>query len=554
MMTNGQSSRLRSEHVSVAYNDQPVVHDLSLSIPDGTITTILGPNGCGKSTLLKSLARVLRPAGGSVILDGQLIHHLPTREGARRLGLLSQQATAPEGITVEDLVRRGRYPHQSLLQPPTRRDLEAVEKALALTGMTELRNHPVDHLSGGQRQRAWIAMILAQETPLLLLDEPTTFLDIAHQIEVIDLIKRLNAEEGRTIVMVLHDVNEAARASHKIVALKDGRILREGTPAEVLEPSLLAELYGVECDVFPHPEHGYPFCVPRSALPLDGEPPRADDTGIGIRQLRAGYGQVMVLKDISLDLPAGAITAIIGPNACGKSTLLRTCARLLKPVGGKVTLGGQEVHRGSHRAFARRLALLSQGPTAPPGFVVEDLVASGRYPHQGLLRQWRLADEAAVEAALSRCGLEDLRLRDVETLSGGQRQRAWFGMALAQDTPVLLLDEPTTFLDMAAQIGLLDLARALNRREGRTVVMILHDLNLAARYADHLVVMKGGEVAAAGPPAVVLSPDLLRAVFGIEATVIRDPRTGAPLILPNETPEAKPTPAPPMESLELAAV
>ncbi|GIW04328.1 MAG: hypothetical protein KatS3mg059_0948 [Thermomicrobiales bacterium] len=284
--------------------------------------------------------------------------------------------------------------------------------------------------------------------------------------------------------MVLHDVNDAARVSHRIVAMKDGCILREGAPAEVLDPDLLAELYGVECDVYPHPVHGYPYCVPRSALSLGDERRRAEEGGIEIDQLRAGYGQAMVLKDVSLNLPAGAITAIVGPNACGKSTLLRACARLLKPARGTIRLDGQEVHRGSHRALARRVALLTQGPAAAPGFLVEDLVASGRFPHQGLLRQWRSADEAAVEAALARCSLAELRLREVETLSGGQRQRAWFGMALAQDTPVLLLDEPTTFLDMAAQIGLLDLARALNRREGRTVVMILHDLNLAARYAD----------------------------------------------------------------------
>ncbi|MGH2603240.1 MAG: ABC transporter ATP-binding protein, partial [Dehalococcoidia bacterium] len=238
-------SRLRSEDVTLSYGSTAIVHDLSLDVLDGAVTTIIGPNGCGKSTLLRALGRLMQPASGAVILDGQLIHRLPTREVARRLGLLQQQPVPPEGITVEDLVRRGRYPHQGFLQPPTSRDTEAVACAIGLTGVSDLARRPVDQLSGGQRQRAWIAMALAQETPLLMLDEPTTFLDVAHQLEVLDLVQRLNADEGRTIVMVLHDVNEAARASDHIVAMREGRILREGPPAEIIEPGLMADLYGI---------------------------------------------------------------------------------------------------------------------------------------------------------------------------------------------------------------------------------------------------------------------------------------------------------------------
>jgi iron complex transport system ATP-binding protein len=528
--------RLRSDSVTLHYGEAPAVRELSLAIPEGSITSIIGPNGCGKSTLLRALARLMRPAGGAVYLDGQLIHHLPTREVARRLGLLHQQAVPPNGLLVEDLVRRGRYPHQSFLQPPSRRDAEAVERALELTGMTALRRRLVDQLSGGQRQRAWMAMALAQETSLLLLDEPTTFLDVAYQLEVTELVQHLNAEEGRTIVLVLHDVNEAAKVSHRIVAMRDGQIVREGTPREILEPDLLAALYGVACDVYPHRATGQPICVPRSADAhmTDGH---TAAPGFAIQRLRTGYGRTVVIDDLSLELPAGSVTAIVGPNACGKSTLLRTCARLLQPQAGRVRLGDREVHRGSHRALARELALLAQGPIPPAGFLVEDLVAAGRLPHQRFWQQWRAADEAAVEAALARCDLGDLRHREVATLSGGQRQRAWVGMALAQETPVLLLDEPTTFLDLAAQIDLLDLVRALNREEGRTVVMILHDLNLAARYADWLVAMKDGAVAAAGPPAAVISDELLREVFAIEAEIIADPRTGAPLVLPLGTHE-----------------
>lgn len=528
-------SRLQSEHVSIRYDETEIIHDLSLTIPDGKITTIIGPNGCGKSTFLRALGRLQRPATGAVVLDGELIHSLPTREVAKRLGLLQQQHSLPEGISVESLVGRGRFPHQGFLQPPTRKDAEAVDRALALTNMLELRKRPVDQLSGGQRQRAWMAMILAQETSLLVLDEPTTYLDIAHQLEIIELVRRLNVDEGRTVVMVLHDVNEAASVSDHIVAMRDGRIVREGPPGEVIEPVLLEELYGVPCDVYPHPEGGHPFCIPRSVDMTNVRQASPLERGVNVQGVRFGYDAVEILHGFSLDIAPGRVTAIIGPNACGKSTLLRTCGRLLKPSGGEVHLDGRNVRTGKHRNLAQRLGLLAQGPTPPAGFLVEDLVAAGRLPHQGLLRQWRLEDEVAVDDALQRCDLLDMRYREIGTLSGGQRQRAWFGMVLAQRTPVLLLDEPTTFLDLSAQVHLLDMALALNREQGSTVVMVLHDLNMAARYADEIIVMRAGDVVMQGPPAEVLTVDMLADVFEIDAQVSTDPHTGAPLIMPTRT-------------------
>ncbi len=553
-------SRLQSRNISLAYGDARIVHDLSIDIPEGQITTIIGPNGCGKSTLLRALSRLMKPeTGGSVLLDGQNIHQLPTREVAKRLGLLAQQPLPPSGITVEDLVRRGRYPHQSFLQPPTRRDQEAVDRAVALTGIEDLRHASVDQLSGGQRQRAWIAMALAQETPLLLLDEPTTYLDIAHQLEVMELVKQLSEQEGRTIVMVLHDVNEAARVSDRIVAMRDGTILREGTPAEVLESDLLHELYGIHCDIHTHPDTGQPFVMPRSAHTFvpQAASMTCDACAFSINGLCTGYGkQCQISNDLELMIPAGKVTAIIGPNACGKSTLLRTCGRLLNRLGGEVLLDGKAVHKGSHRAFARRLAMLTQGPIPPSGYLVEDLVSAGRMPHQGLFQQWRARDEVAIECALAQCRLYDFRHREIDTLSGGQRQRAWMAMALAQETPVMILDEPTTFLDLAAQVDLLDLAHTLNRTEGRTVVMVLHDLNMAARYADHLIAMRAGTIMATGTPQDVITEDMLRDVFEIEATVLPDPLTGAPMVIPDRaltTDRAEITPDAPIDELVLDA-
>jgi len=525
---------LRSENITLSYGANPVVINLSTGIRKGEITTILGPNGCGKSTLLRALARLMRPDGGSILLDGQEIHRLPTREVAKRMGLMQQQPIPPDGITVENLVRRGRYPHQGFLQPPSQQDTDAVENALRLTGIEDIRDRSIDQLSGGQRQRAWMAMAIAQETPLLLLDEPTTYLDIRHQMEILELVQRLNREAERTIVMVLHDVNEAARISDRIIALRDGQILCDGAPADVLDAPMLSSLYGIECDVFTHPLTGAPFCLPQSAVVDDSAPPalQPEATGFDIRSIRTGYGKRIVLDDISLSLPPGKITAIIGPNACGKSTLLRTCSRLLKANKGEVQLDGCDICRGSHRKFARKCALLTQGPTPPAGFLVEDLVSAGRAPYQSIFHQWRPDDERAVEAALERCAIGALRDRDIDTLSGGQRQRAWMALALAQDTPVMLLDEPTTFLDIAAQIELLDLAWALNRQEGRTIIVILHDLNMAARYADLVVALKDGRVVSSGTPDEVMTTETVREIFGIESTIITDPLTARPLVMP----------------------
>ncbi|MEU6862179.1 ABC transporter ATP-binding protein [Streptomyces sp. NPDC046876] len=248
--------------------------------------------------------------------------------------------------------------------------------------------------------------------------------------------------------------------------------------------------------------------------------------------LRLGYGNRIVAEDLDLPIPAGKVTALVGPNACGKSTALRALARLLEPSAGAVLLNGEDIASLSARDFALRLALLPQTPSAPDGITVRDLVARGRTPHQRWWRQWSAADEAAVDAALAATGASDLADRSIDELSGGQRQRVWIAMALAQDTPVLLLDEPTTYLDLAHQVDVLELVAGLNRTDGRTVVMVLHELNLACRYADHLVAMRDGRVLASGPPSRIVTPDLLREVFALDAEVISCPVAGTPLIVP----------------------
>ena len=255
-------TELRADGVTLAYGDHEVVRDLALTVPAGAITAVVGANGCGKSTLLRALARLLRPRAGAVLLDGREIGRLPSKAVAKRLGLLPQAPLAPEGLSVEDLVSRGRYPHQALFRHWSAQDERAVDDALAATGMTALRERAVDELSGGQRQRAWIAMTLAQETEILLLDEPTTFLDLAHQVEVLDLLAGLVAEHGRTVVMVLHDLNQACRYADHLVAMRDGRVHAAGAPAQIVDDELVDHVFGLRARIVEDPVTGTPLCVP----------------------------------------------------------------------------------------------------------------------------------------------------------------------------------------------------------------------------------------------------------------------------------------------------
>ncbi|MFJ2022635.1 ABC transporter ATP-binding protein [Streptomyces sp. NPDC087897] len=263
----GTGGRLAARSLTLAYEDRTVVRELDLTVPDGQVTVIVGPNACGKSTTLRALGRLLKPRGGAVLLDGTELARIPTKQIARNIGLLPQTPVAPEAITVSDLVARGRQPHQSWWQQWSDADERAVTDAMARTDVTALAERPVDELSGGQRQRVWIAMALAQDTDLLLLDEPTTYLDIAHQVEVLDLVRQLAAPaadgtRGRTVVTVLHDLNQAARYADRLVAMKDGRIVAEGRPGDVVTAELVREVFGLEAVIVPDPVTGSPLVVP----------------------------------------------------------------------------------------------------------------------------------------------------------------------------------------------------------------------------------------------------------------------------------------------------
>lgn len=254
--------RLIADKLNIAYGDRLIVENLNLSIPTGKITALVGANGSGKSTILKSMARIMKPQQGSVLLDGKSIHSQSTKEVAKQLAILPQNPIAPEGLTVSELVGYGRFPHQRALGTANAEDRRCVQWAIEVTGMTDFADRPVDQLSGGQRQRAWIAMALAQQTDILFLDEPTTFLDMAHQLEVLKLLVKLNEEQARTIIMVVHDLNHATRYAQHMVAIQAGQVMREGTPAEVVTSDTLRDLFGIEADIVPDPRTGVPICIP----------------------------------------------------------------------------------------------------------------------------------------------------------------------------------------------------------------------------------------------------------------------------------------------------
>ncbi|WP_338553266.1 ABC transporter ATP-binding protein [Paenibacillus sp. KS-LC4] len=254
--------RLTTSNLDIGYDERLIVQDLNIAIPQGKITALVGSNGSGKSTILKTMARLMNPSAGSVLLDGKSIHKQATKEVAKQLAILPQNPTAPDGLTVFELVSYGRFPYQKGFGSVSKDDRKIIQWAIEATGMVDFADRPVDQLSGGQRQRAWIAMSLAQETDILFLDEPTTFLDMAHQLEVLHLLEKLNEVNKRTVVMVVHDLNHASRYAHHMIAIKKGSVVGEGSPQKVMTPEILREVFNIEADIMPDPRTGVPLCMP----------------------------------------------------------------------------------------------------------------------------------------------------------------------------------------------------------------------------------------------------------------------------------------------------
>ncbi len=254
---------LSAQQVTAGYDSRPIISDINITIPQNQISVIIGANGCGKSTLLKTFSKLIRPFDGQILLDGRAATSLPSKEAAQIMGLLPQSPHVPEGIKVTDLVARGRFPYRQLFKGMSAEDFKAVEEAMDIMGITELADRSVDELSGGQRQRVWIALALAQQTDILLLDEPTTFLDISYQVEILDLLTDLNQKRQTTIVMVLHDINLSARYADYLFAMKSGSLMAQGTPAKIITPRLMREIYGLDCMVIEDPLSNTPFIIPK---------------------------------------------------------------------------------------------------------------------------------------------------------------------------------------------------------------------------------------------------------------------------------------------------
>lgn len=259
----------QTTNLTISYDDKIIVDNLNISIPIGKVTALVGANGSGKSTILKTLARLLQPKNGHVLLDGKHIHRYSTKEIAKKLAILPQNPIAPDGLTVSELVAYGRYPHQKSFSTHSKEDFQIIHWAIEATGLTAFEERPVDELSGGQRQRAWIALALAQKTPLLLLDEPTTFLDMGHQLDVLKLIRRLNEEQQRTIIMVVHDLNHATRFADHIICIKNGEVRAEGNPIDVVTEHMLKEVFQIEASILIEPKTGLPVCIPTDSLTED---------------------------------------------------------------------------------------------------------------------------------------------------------------------------------------------------------------------------------------------------------------------------------------------
>ncbi|MGW0332043.1 ABC transporter ATP-binding protein [Streptomyces sp. NPDC003011] len=302
-------NRLSAENVTLAYDQRVIAEQLSVEIPDHSFTVIVGPNACGKSTLLRALSRMLKPNQGRVLLDGQVIQSMPAKKVARTLGLLPQSSIAPDGITVADLVGRGRYPHQGILRQWSAEDERVVQESMTQTGVAELADRYVDELSGGQRQRVWIAMALAQQTPLLLLDEPTTYLDIQHQIDVLDLCAELHEEQGRTLVAVLHDLNHAARYATHLIALKGGTVIAEGAPSDIVTAELVEEVFGLRCQVIDDPETGTPLVVPAARKARTDAKAAADATAATETKAATDAKTAVAAKDVTAEARAVATEA-----------------------------------------------------------------------------------------------------------------------------------------------------------------------------------------------------------------------------------------------------
>lgn len=504
---------IQLNELKLSYGDNAILKGLTHRFPPNSISCILGKNGCGKSTLLKTISKFLYPSYGNVLLSGQDINTMNSKQIALKLGFLTQSSDDHKGLTVYQLVKRGRYPHNGLLQVESTNDEKIINEALALTELNDISHKDLDEISGGQKQRAWIAMILAQDTDILLLDEPTTFLDIHHRQEIIKLINKLKNDYNKTIVAVVHDLYESQKISDYIIGIKDGIILQEGLSKDILNKKFIENLYDVKCDEYKFNNESY--FLPSKEYNVNEVYTNNDHTYL-VSNLYISYGDYPVLKDLDLTLKRRKIHCIMGINGSGKSTLIKAIVGEQKLNSGTINLYNKDISSYKVKELSKKISYLSQEETLPSGFTVEEYVNLGRFPYTKWYKQWTRKDREIVYESLKAVGAEDLMKCNLLNLSGGQQQRVRIARLLAQKSEVLVLDEPCSFLDIKGQKEVLDCIEKIAKNENKTIIMILHDPWQAALYGQELHIIKDMQVIFSGNQTDFINPVNLQELYNVD--------------------------------------
>ncbi|WP_053228025.1 ABC transporter ATP-binding protein [Spirochaeta cellobiosiphila] len=519
--------------LSTGYGQKQIIKELNQRISSGEITCLIGPNGSGKSTLLRAIAKLLPMKQGYIYLNGKDISQYKPSEYARKLGFLPQISSQQIQTTVKELVKRGRYPYMGIFQNLQDSDEVAINKALSIAGLMELADKPIDELSGGQRQRAWIAMALAQDTEILLLDEPTTYLDINHRHEILQLIDDLCHIENKTVIVVLHDLNEASLLAHNVIAMANGDVMAFGKGNDIFNSSLMSRLYSTACEEYKtNAPNNLPIILPINNQTIQKSTDDSFPSSLTFNNVKLGYGDQTIINELNLEIKQGTITVILGPNGCGKSTLLKGLIADLHPQSGEILLNNIDTRTLNAHKRAAKIAMLYQQEDLPEYCSVIEYVQLGRYRHNHWYDQWNRTDRALIDEALSTVNMLEYKKTDIHSLSGGQQQRVRFARLLVQQSDMIVLDEPTSFLDLKSQVDVLECVKKLNKTFGTTVIMVLHDPWQACRYADEVILMNNGSVTNYGKVKSVLSPKALTDLYNVPWI---DLGKEAPLLMPYHT-------------------
>lgn len=488
-----------------SYGKSEVIRSLNLELGEKGFCSIVGPNGCGKSTLLKMLTGILPCKSGEILLKGMNIRRIKRKTLSQFTAYLPQNPTITHATVVRELVSRGRFPHRKVLQLPDKRDREIIDHALEITGLSQMSERKMGELSGGQKQRVWIAMALAQESELLLLDEPTTYLDIHHKKEILTLLKELS-EQGKRIITVLHDVNDARQFSDRVIAMKKGKIFFDTglDGSRSFDLNQTEKLFGIKCQydgesIFPLPPS------------IHSDEEESVEKAVVSFNLSSGYEGKTVLNEIDFSIPKGKITALLGPNGSGKTTFMKVLTGELKCWTGSVGFPAPD-----SRPDSSVISAMVQQENLPLNMDSRDYVLLGRYRFTSLLRHWTEEDHNSTEKLMHWL---DVPLDSfLGRMSGGQQQRCRIGRIINQESEILIFDEPSSYLDLKGQAEVLELLSRINRERNRTVILILQDIWQARYYAHYVAMFKDGRLFSNGPSGEMLTTENISDLYSENMT------------------------------------